>query len=133
MSAVDMGTQYRRTTASRLGITTLSAVDMGAQSRRTAASRLGRRPCRLSAVTAPASPFPPAAPPDPPRRRRRSPTVWGDDPGFAGGLRYALEIVTTALRLLARHWPALLTLFLAGVVAHELAMRAAVRDRKSVV
>lgn len=60
-----------------------------------------------------------------PRARR---AVWGDghSPGLAGAARDALGMVGTALRLLARHWPALLALYLAAVVARELVMRAAV-------
>jgi hypothetical protein len=38
-----------------------------------------------------------------------------------------LSVVGTGLRLLGRHWPVLLALYLGGVIAHGLAMRAAVR------
>jgi hypothetical protein len=39
----------------------------------------------------------------------------------------AVAVIGTAGRLIARHWPALVTLCLAGFVGRELAMRAAVR------
>jgi hypothetical protein len=39
----------------------------------------------------------------------------------------AFGVVATAGRLVGRHWPALVSLFLAGYVGRELAMRAAVR------
>jgi hypothetical protein len=56
--------------------------------------------------------------------------VWGAQPP-RGTLRDSLAdlvaVLVTAARLLRRHWPVLLTLFLAGTLAHELATRAAVQ------
>lgn len=46
---------------------------------------------------------------------------------MVGGLADAAGVLGTALRLLARHAPVLLAVFLASVIAHELIMRAAVR------
>jgi hypothetical protein len=57
-------------------------------------------------------------------------TAWGDGsprPGLVGALVDAGGVLAGAARLLARHWPALVAIFLAGAVARELIMRAAVK------
>jgi hypothetical protein len=66
--------------------------------------------------------------PPPPSLAGRA--VWGDGsprPGLAGALVDAMGVVAQALRLLARHWPVLVAIFLAGSVLRELLVRAAVR------
>lgn len=52
-------------------------------------------------------------------RRRFSSLAWS-------ALREAVAVVGTAARLLWQHWPVLVALFLAGIVAHELLIRLAV-------
>lgn len=51
--------------------------------------------------------------------RRLSSLAWS-------ALRDVVAVVGTAARLLWRHWPVLVSLFLAGIVTHELLMRLAV-------
>jgi hypothetical protein len=62
--------------------------------------------------------------------RRRGDSVWGDGsprPGLLGAAADAGGVLATAARLLWRHWPVLLTLFLTAIAVRELIFRAAVR------
>lgn len=55
---------------------------------------------------------------------------WGDGSrrrGLVGTLSDSVGVLVTAARLLGRHWPVLLALFIAAIVARELVLRAAVR------
>lgn len=55
---------------------------------------------------------------------------WGDGTrrrGLVGTLSDSVGVLVTAARLLGRHWPALLALFIAAIVARELVLLAAVR------